>query len=166
MLSPLEHKKDSFLSELQAVLGKGLTALGNTLSNLIQENNPDEEPNPNLTILAEAGKLLCQVHHTISNHRKFQLYPRFNTKIQKVAAAQVIDASLFGEDFAEKCKNIKTFESTAKELQKPGSSSKNFKRPASNTRWKPSQKGKYRPKNNFYNKDKDNRRERRMWRKR
>lgn len=121
MLSPTDQKRDAFMMELQMLMGKGLAALGGALSNLIninmKENNPQEDPDPNLLAIAEAGQLFCHVHNTISGHRKFQLYPHFNAKIQKIAATQLPDAFLFGEAFAEKCKNVKAFENTAKELK-------------------------------------------------
>lgn len=135
MLSPTEAKKETFLMELQNNLGKGLSALGAVITKLLEHNNP-EEPDPNLKNLVESGKLLCNVHYTISNHRKFVLYPHLSKKIQKVAAAQNPDSLLFGEDFSEKCKAAKSLETTASELKAP-STSKNFKGPASKTRWKP-----------------------------
>lgn len=136
LLSTSDIKKEVFLMDLQNSLGKGITALGSTLSKLLEINNPDN-PDPNLSPLVDAGKMLCDVHHTISNHRKFVLYHHFNNKIQKMAALQHPDGMLFGEDFGEKCKAAKVLESSAKDLKPTTpSTSKNAYRPPRNYRWK------------------------------
>ncbi|KAJ8981501.1 hypothetical protein NQ317_016498 [Molorchus minor] len=132
MLSPTEIKKEGFLLELQASLGKGLASLGSTITSLLEKQT--EEGETILGNLVEAGKILCHVHYTVSNHRKFVLYPHLNAKTQKIAMAQKPDMFLFGEDFSEKCKAAKTLEGTAKDLQ--ASTSKNFKSRASKVRWK------------------------------
>lgn len=136
LLNTSDIKKEVFLMELQNSLGKGIAALGSTLSKLLETNNPDN-PDPNLSSLVDAGKMLCDVHHTISNHRKFVLSHHFNTKIQKMAALQHPDGMLFGEDFGEKCKAAKMLESSAKDLKAPGpSTSKNSYHPPRNYKWK------------------------------
>lgn len=153
LLSPIEQKKDTFLLELQTVMGKGLTALEKVLSQLAKERGAGEngEPDENLVGLAESAQLFCIAHNIVSAHRKFQINHHFNPKTQKIATAQSTDTLLFGEDFAEKCKNAKTFETTAKELKATASTSKNGPAHASKKRWKATTawqdkgSGKYKP---------------------
>lgn len=137
MLSHTELKKDNFLMELQDTLGKGMATLGTTLTSLAgKDNRQGDEPNPDLKALIASGKILCHVQHTISNHRKFLLNYHFNAKIQKIAASQNPDSLLFGEDFNDKCKNVKDFETAAKGMQAGPSQSKNFSAASTKTRWK------------------------------
>lgn len=141
MILQPDAKKDDFLTELQNHLGKGIAALGSVLSNMLESSETNAESNQNRSGLVEAGKMLCAVHNSLSNHRKFLLYPNFNSKILKIAASQVRDTMLFGEDFGEKCKMAKALETSAKELKAPtASSSKNFKGHASRSRWKQQEK--------------------------
>ncbi|CAG9773460.1 unnamed protein product [Ceutorhynchus assimilis] len=119
-------------------MGKGLTALEKVLSQLAKEEGGGEngEPDENLVGLAESAQLFCIAHNTVSAHRKFQINHHFNPETQKIAAAQSADLLLFGDDFAEKCKNAKAFKTTAKELQATVSTSKNSPARASKKRWK------------------------------
>nr|CAH7742642.1 unnamed protein product [Callosobruchus chinensis] len=61
--------------------------------------------------------MLCTVHHAMTNHRKFQLYSNFNSKILKIAASQNRDTMLFRENFGEKCKSAKNLELSTKEVR-------------------------------------------------
>jgi hypothetical protein len=97
---------------------------------------PDNRDSALAQTLAECGQILCLAQNTLSGHRTFQLYFHFKKKNRKIAASQPADELLFGADFAEKCKNIKSFENTAKELQAP-STSKNLSGPAFKSHWKP-----------------------------
>ncbi|KAL1488448.1 hypothetical protein ABEB36_014919 [Hypothenemus hampei] len=123
--------------DLQDMLGQGLTALACTLDSLMsKKDQPTHQETPNLTDLAEAGKLLCHVHYTISNHTRFQINSHFNIQVQKIATTKKTNNFLFREDFAEKCKNIKSFKTTTKQLQASSSMSKNHRGPAAKARWK------------------------------
>ncbi|XP_056637712.1 uncharacterized protein LOC130445848 [Diorhabda sublineata] len=102
VISASENKKDSFLAELQNQLGKSISVLGTALSRMLEAKHSTKDPDPNITNMVEAGKMLCAVHHAITNHRKFLLYHNFNQKVQKVASMQLRDSTLFGEDFGEK----------------------------------------------------------------
>ncbi|VEN58779.1 unnamed protein product [Callosobruchus maculatus] len=143
MISTKDAKKDAFVMELQNQLGKGISALGTVISKTLESNETNSEnPDPKLASLVEAGKMLCTVHHAMTNHRKFQMYPNFNNKILKIAASQSRDNMLFGEDFAEKCKSAKNLELSAKEMRASTSSnSKNSKGYASKSRWKQEKRG-------------------------
>lgn len=136
LISQAENKKDGFLMDLQNQLGKGIAALGTAITNLLATQNSEAEPNPVLTDLVEAGKMLCTVHHSMTTHRKYLLSTNFSTKIQKIATAQARDTMLFGDDFGEKCKSAKNLETVARELKPSTSYPKNLKGYASKSRWK------------------------------
>ncbi|XP_056639418.1 uncharacterized protein LOC130446918 [Diorhabda sublineata] len=119
VISASENKKDSFLAELQNQLGKSISVLGTALSRMLEAKHSAEAPDPKITNMVEAGKMLCA------------------QKVQKVASMQLRDSTLFGEDFGEKCKSAKNIETAAKEL-KP-QTSKNLKTYASKDRWKTQQ---------------------------
>nr|CAI5823020.1 unnamed protein product [Callosobruchus analis] len=169
MLTPLELKKNNFLLELQALVGKGLVAIEKVLSNLIEKKRGETqegeiEPDADLVGLAEAGQIICSAHNTISKHRQFQLSSHFNDKIKKIVASQTIDLFLFGQDFGDKWKKAKALQTTARELQAAEpSTSKNALGQASKKRWKTSMhKGKLNqakrfsyPRNNQYKRDRE-----------
>ncbi|XP_074027233.1 uncharacterized protein [Leptinotarsa decemlineata] len=115
LLSPIDLKKDKFIENLQEIIGKGITAEGTALTKILEHSNTD----PSITqALVDSGKLLTDMFHNISLHRKYQLYKYFNDAVKKIASQQKIDTYLLGSDFTEKCKLAKTVENTAQELIK------------------------------------------------
>ncbi|KAJ8974148.1 hypothetical protein NQ317_003085 [Molorchus minor] len=122
LLATADNKKDKFLKNLQELMGKGITAGGEALTKLLTQRDIADTATGATQALVDSGKLLTDIFHTVSNHRKYQLYKYFSDSVQKIATQQKIDTSLFGTDFAEKCKLAKSVEATAKELQKPGTS--------------------------------------------
>lgn len=122
LMSPADIKKDKFLTNLQEILGKGITAGGEALTKILAHR--DTVDATATQALVDSGKLLTDIFQTLSTHRKYQTYKYFNVSVQKIATQQNVDASLFGIDFADKCKSAKSIVATAKELQKPGPSNR------------------------------------------
>nr|CAI5856964.1 unnamed protein product [Callosobruchus analis] len=124
MVSTKDAKRDAFIMDLQNRLGRGISALSIVISKTLGsiETNP-ENPNPKLASLVEAGKMLCTIHHAMTNHRKCQMYPNFNNKSLKIVASQSRDNVLFAKAFGEKCKSANNLELSAKEMRATNSSS-------------------------------------------
>ncbi|CAH2007338.1 unnamed protein product [Acanthoscelides obtectus] len=138
MIPPTDVRRDKFLMSLQNQLGKSITALGNVMTNMLQNVESNTDPDPNLVGLVDAGKMLCSIHHLMSTHRKYMVHQHFNKKMQLVAMGQSRDSMLFGDDFAEKCKSAKNLETLAKELKSTTATSSNYlKGHASRNRWRP-----------------------------
>nr|CAI5833860.1 unnamed protein product [Callosobruchus analis] len=74
-------------------------------------SNPSEEMNAHLQHLANGSKLLADVMHSLSRHRRYGLSNTMNNNIRKVVMDRPIEGFLFGEDLSNQIK-------TAQELKK------------------------------------------------
>ncbi|XP_074027739.1 uncharacterized protein [Leptinotarsa decemlineata] len=137
LLAPAELKKETFLQNTQEILGRGLSALGCSLSLVLV--NLKSYDNNLVSSLVDAAKLITDTHHTISTHRRHQLKNRLSSQIQKVIESQIIDDFLFESDLSENCKAAKALECNTRDwIQKPPTSASkskinhlNWKRPSS-----------------------------------
>lgn len=69
-----------------------------------------------ISILSDTGKILTDLHHGISNTRRYFITSGRDQKLKTVADSAPIDRYLFGEKFPEK---LKEAEKVGKELTKP-----------------------------------------------
>ncbi|CAH1102165.1 unnamed protein product [Psylliodes chrysocephalus] len=93
IISATDAKKDKFLQNIQDLMGKGITALVVAISLVLPQR---ETVSPEATqAMVDAGKLLTDMFHTISNHRKYQINNNFNVNVQKISHQQKIDKYLF-----------------------------------------------------------------------
>ncbi|KAJ8916132.1 hypothetical protein NQ315_004499 [Exocentrus adspersus] len=76
LLSSVDLKKDNFQQNIQDIVGKGITAESFALTKLLSQR---ETIDATITqALVDSGKLLTDIFHTISTHRKYQLLKYFN----------------------------------------------------------------------------------------
>lgn len=129
-------RQDNFLTKLQEQLGKGLTALATPIDNLYL--NPSDDTNTKILLpMVEAAKMIADVFHSISTHRRHQATPFLNPENRKLLEESSIDENLFGKDFTEKVKMAQQIKKTTQELRlakpkastsKSTSNSLNFRR--------------------------------------
>lgn len=100
ILNESDIKRDGFMSNIQAEIGLGLSALGTSINILIQDNNEKLTQN-----LADAGKCFSHAHYLLSQHRRHEILPKLNTNIQRMAKTSSSDRWLFGNDFTDIVKN-------------------------------------------------------------
>nr|CAI5830805.1 unnamed protein product [Callosobruchus analis] len=102
-------KQDKFLSTLQKQIAAAMSAIALPMN--VFFSNPSEEMNAHLQHLANGSKLLADVMHSLSRHRRYGLSNTMNNNIRKVVMDRPIEGFLFGEDLSNQIK-------TAQELKK------------------------------------------------
>lgn len=68
--------------------------------------------------LSDAGRLLCDVHHTQSQTRRALVTINLNKEFKDTLEKSSIDTWLFGEDLNNKLVEAKALEKSSKELKK------------------------------------------------
>ncbi|XP_030752918.1 uncharacterized protein LOC115879981 [Sitophilus oryzae] len=123
------NRQDMYLSRIQDEIGVAISALGKPLGNCFP--NPSEQSNEFLKPSIDAAKILTNVHHSISTHRRHVILPHLNSSVRKIIEDYPIDEFLFGDKFAEKLKSSKEIQKTSSDLrlQNPSTSSKTTSAP-------------------------------------
>lgn len=133
IIPPLTQKKDRYMSAHQNQLSIGITALGTALNALLRDKENFGGKQNLLTPLSDSARILLDLHHSMSQTRRGQILPIFSKQIKEAASEAPIDDLLFGNDFGERCKNIKALEKCSKELKDSAASSNTsvitFKKP-------------------------------------
>lgn len=168
-------RQDKFLLGIQDQTGHALAALGSHMNKLLEDDKNKE----NITILADVSQLICNIHHAISTHRRYNILPFLNYSSRKLAETSKVDEFLFGTNFVSEVKATHSAKKTSLELKakpyvkpsisfgqqfqrsQPERKSSRFQQDRRNLNYKRPQmnvKKKY-PQLNKYWKDKDNRRQ-------
>lgn len=105
---------DAIKSRIQAEIGLGLSSLGSALNELLSKKRAEDDPI--IISLANSAKLLSNAHHLLSIHRRASARTHLNPAIQRICKNMKIDAYLFGEDFAGKCKASQDAQKASKDL--------------------------------------------------
>ncbi|KAJ8915869.1 hypothetical protein NQ315_015480 [Exocentrus adspersus] len=94
LLSSVNFKKDNFQQNIQEIIGKAITAESSALTKLLSQK---ETIDSTITqVLVDSRKLLIDIFHTISTHRKYQLLKYFNESVQKIATKKMLTRSCSG----------------------------------------------------------------------
>lgn len=141
-------RQDNFLCNLQDQLGSGLVALSRPLDALYRA--PTETTNALIPPLVDAARLLTDLHHTTSLHRRFLLTPHLNPEHKKILDTAAIDSKLYGETLPEIIKDSQQVKKASAELALMKASTStaptvnknkqplNFSRPKAKTRYRKS----------------------------
>lgn len=103
-------RQDNFFLHIQSQLGAGISALVDPIQKQIQQEAGSGEI---LQHLIDSSKILADVHHTISVHRRYLLSNFLDSSAKKVSETSPVDMLLFGENFSQSVK-------ASKEMQKVG----------------------------------------------
>lgn len=103
-MSTISIKKDAYQILAQNQLGRGISALGSVLTELINNKTPTDKEEKQIAILSDIGILLTDLFHTMSTSRRFFIASGFDISEKAIAAENKIDEYLFGKDFSEKVK--------------------------------------------------------------
>ncbi|KAJ8944037.1 hypothetical protein NQ317_011906 [Molorchus minor] len=97
------QRTDKYVQNNQNHLGTGLSAIGRTLSALLNNNDwGDKEFHQEiLTKLSDAGKILCNVYHNMSICRRSLIIPLLNVKVKEITASASSNKLLFGDNLSE-----------------------------------------------------------------
>ncbi|CAG5108033.1 Protein of unknown function [Cotesia congregata] len=123
-------KRDQLFTLEQNLAGSALSTLGQGITMIIRD---EEEPLDRLELLeklADAGKLMAQLHYQVSSARRAFISPILTKSIKNLLQATKPGSLLFGEKLTEKIKTAKFMEKIGKEIKAsplPSSSSNNKK---------------------------------------
>ncbi|CAH1955748.1 unnamed protein product [Acanthoscelides obtectus] len=111
---------DASYVEMQNQLGKGLAALGRSISTILidLEHMPDQFKGDFLTNLCDSGRILTNLFHRMSVTRKNLLVP--GLKISKELADDCLPGEfLFGSNLTQKLDTAKSLLNVSKDLKLP-----------------------------------------------
>ena len=113
--------KDGFKQERQQQLSTGITAVGETLTAVLNTN--DDQPFADVRALiieklGDAGRILTDLFHELSLRRRASILPGLNSTAKKVAESSDIDNLLFGTDYSERLTIARNVEKEGKNIMK------------------------------------------------
>ncbi|KAL1489613.1 hypothetical protein ABEB36_013561 [Hypothenemus hampei] len=103
------------MAHLQTETGHALSALGRQLNKLLSANT--EEEKKSAALLAEVAQLICNVHHSLSTHRKYNILPFVKNTSRKMVEANKTDEFLLGKNFFQNLKDLELARKTGLELK-------------------------------------------------
>lgn len=112
-----EHqlKQDKFLGRLQEQLASAISALAVPFNSFFC--SPTEETNIHLSYLADATRLLTDLHHSLSQHRRFEISKTVNQDIKKSLMDMPMDTLLFGTNLSSNIKSSQELKKASEELK-------------------------------------------------
>lgn len=125
-------KKDNFQVLAQNQLGAGLNAFGQAFTEILKQQDEktergeqrSQEEKDLILALADAGKILTDLHHSMSLSRRYFVASGLNPIVKTVADGSAVEETLFGEKFSEQLKSAKSTETAVKSLIKPNQNKK------------------------------------------
>lgn len=125
-------KRDRLFISEQNLVGSAMSAVGESISMILKD---DEEPVDRLVLLerlVDAGKLMSQLHFQISSARRSFIAPVLSKQVKEMLHKTKPGAWLYGEKLSEKIKAAKSMEKIGKEMKSvpipfPSSSKKQTK---------------------------------------
>ena len=115
-------RQDNFFAYIQQQIGAGLSAMVVPIETILK----NKENKQILKDMADSTKLLADVHHTISVHRRFLLSSHLDPSVRKVAEECSVNEWLFGDNFSQAIKS-------SQEIRKVGMGMKKAERYQSKT---------------------------------
>ncbi|XP_074110087.1 uncharacterized protein LOC141534558 [Cotesia typhae] len=110
-------KRDKLFTAEQNLVGSAMSAVGDSISLILKD---DEEPVDHLVLLerlADTGKLLAQLHFQISSARKSFISPVLSKPMKELLQKTKLGVFLYGEKLTEKIKAVKSIKKFGKEMK-------------------------------------------------
>ncbi|VEN46832.1 unnamed protein product [Callosobruchus maculatus] len=109
-------RQDNFFCHIQEQIRASVGAAVTPIEHFIAQGDTSKEL---LQRMVDLTKLITDLHHTISVHRKFVLSNSLTPAIKKVSENCAIDTHLFGENFSQSVKNSQELHKLGMQLKKP-----------------------------------------------
>ena len=123
-MNDVSRKRDDHFQDIQRLAGSALSAIGPAISNLVGE--AELNPLHQLELLSDTGKLIIDLHHSVSKARRAFITPGYSKSVKEILdLASDNQAFLFGEKLSEKVSEVKSLEKTSKDM-KPSFGRKNL----------------------------------------
>lgn len=116
-LSKEANSQDFVFSQLQTQLGSSLSALGNVMSQMMEDSNK-VAADKYLIQLADSAQMMCNVHNYISKHRRYSVKPYLKQEFAKSIENCPIDEFLFGKSLNDSVKATQALKKAEQELKK------------------------------------------------
>lgn len=118
IMSDVAIKRDGYQAKFQNQLGAGLGAIGSALNYCLNAEITKQKENQKLiSYLGDAGKLLTDLHHSLSLSRRSFITPNLNKNFKVLADNSPLDDFLYGKEFGERLKTTKNMEKFGKDLK-------------------------------------------------
>lgn len=125
-ISPLVLRRDEKLASKQERLNTSISAIGQVLSLILAEQGGGN--NQYVKLLSDAGRLLCDFHHTEKVTRRELITINLNKDLKDTLSDSPVDQFLFGETLDDRVKSAKNLEKSS--LDYKPAKPKPFKKPA------------------------------------
>ncbi|VEN62351.1 unnamed protein product [Callosobruchus maculatus] len=137
----LPNKQDKFLARIQDHIGSALSAIGIPMNEMVIGGASE---NPALPSLIDASRLLTDLHHSMTLHRKYLIGPFLNINLKKVVEGSPVDGYLFGANLSDRIKADQAIKKTGSELVRNNfGNNLNYKRQGNKFRQKKGGEKKY-----------------------
>ena len=119
-LNETSKKRDKFFVADLDLCGASLSALGAGISMIFSSSVQELDGKELLTTLADAGKLICELHGQLIKARKAFIYPNLDKKAKAVLEKSETGEFLFGQELAHRIKSAKAVEKLSLTLKPQG----------------------------------------------
>ncbi|XP_039306068.1 uncharacterized protein LOC120357976 [Solenopsis invicta] len=126
VMTDIAKKRDGHFIDTQNTVGSALSALGATISMILNEPEDGIDSETLITYLCDAGKLMTDVFHKHSVARRSFITPLLSKSVKPTIDATKPNEWLYGTKFAEQVKEAKTIEKACTNIKAPDKSSKIF----------------------------------------
>lgn len=126
VLNEVGTKRDQLIVAEQNLAGSALSALGEAITMIL---NDEEEPVDQLELLeklSDGGQLLSQLHFQVSSARKSFIAPALSKQMKELLQKTKPGTLLYGERLSDKIKTAKSVEKIGRELKTPSSATSSF----------------------------------------
>ena len=115
-------KKDEYQRMGQDQLGKAISAVGGSLTELLRGDKSGKlDEKMLITAFSDAGRILTDLHYRKSVTGRAFITPGLSPVVKTIADESPVGALLFGENFSDRVKTVKAMERSTKDIQKQAS---------------------------------------------
>ena len=135
-INEASKKRDKFFVADLKVCGASLSALGSGITMIFNSSVEEIDTKELLATLADAGKLMCDLHHQLIKARKAFLYPNLDKKAKTVLESSQTGEFLFGPELSHRIKSAKAIEKLSLTLKPQAPEKRPVFRASSNLNWR------------------------------
>ena len=135
-LNETSKKRDKFFANDLELCGAGLSALGTGITMIFNSQLEVIDTKELIATLADAGKLLCELHQQLIKARKAFIYPSLDKKAKAILESSQTGEYLFGPELPQRLKSAKAVEKLSLSLKPPAPEKRPVFRVSSNLNWR------------------------------
>nr|CAI5831265.1 unnamed protein product [Callosobruchus analis] len=125
-LGDQSKREDRYIAMIQSGLGVGLTAIAETIDQVLRnEIAAGEVKTSLLPRIVDAGKIMCGMFNALTTNRKYHIEFKLDKQYKYLVKDSIPDEFLCGKDFGAKISLVESQFDTIKQLKKADSGSGN-----------------------------------------